>query len=162
MSVFLPTKRLKKINRLAERLKKREKIVLESHDKFTNLFNLIDTTIINLKRSTQKINISYDSFNMYHNIPIEQRKIEVTRLFKNTSIYYEVGKKVVGPVTSNTELVTATFKIVTSDYKIRDLVKSEVSISTIKTGRYNSIKSFNHKRNKEIIELSSKLSTYII
>lgn len=162
MSIFLPIRRFKKINILAERLKKREKIVIESHDKFTNLFNLIDNTIINLKRSTQNINISYDLFNMYYNIPIEQRKIEVTRLLKDTSIYYEVGKKIVGPIASNTELVAATFKIETSDYKIKDFVKSEVSRSTIKTGRYNSIKSFNHKRNKEIIELSSKLSPYII
>ena len=53
MSIFLPIRRFKKLNRLAERLKKREKIVLESHDKFINLSNLIETTIINFKRSTQ-------------------------------------------------------------------------------------------------------------
>jgi len=162
MSIFLPIRRFKKLNRLAERLKKREKIVLESHDKFINLSNLIETTIINFKRSTQKINISYDSFNMYYNIPIVQKKFEVTRHFKNTSTYYEANKKIVGPIRSNTELISATIKIEPSDYRIKGLVKPEVFRSIVKEGRYNSIKSFNNKKNREIKELSSKSYTYII
>lgn len=144
ISIFLPVRRFKRLNSIAERLKKREKIVLKSQDKFINLFNLIETTINNFEESTRKINIDDDLSNIPYNVLSVQSKIKVTSHLKNTSVYYRAGEKIIGPIASDTELVSAAIiEIEPSDYGVKRLVKKVKSSKT----RGNRIDSFINKFN---------------
>lgn len=144
VSIFLPVRRFKRLNSIAERLKKREKIVLKSQDKFINLFNLMETTINNFEESTRRINIRDDLFNIPYNVPSISTKIEITSLLLNTSVFYRIGSKIIGPFVSNTGLVSAAIReIKPSDYEIKRLVK-KVKPSTIRVnGRNGFINKFN-------------------
>lgn len=154
VSIFLPARRFKRLNSIAERLKKREKIVLKSQDKFINLFDLMETTINNFEKSTRRINIRDDLFNITYNVPSISTKIEVAGLFKNTSVYYRVGSKVIGPFVSNTELVSLDIlEIKPYDYEIKRLVK-KVKPSTIRVnGRNSVINKFNSIHTMELEKL---------